>query len=90
MGESHGERSNGKTGGPGRGRTVDPFRVGTIPGVTVRGLRAQKRCPCPRLLNLDPFGLRGCGADRVKEGQSAMACEFTTWQAEHAFRKGNL
>ena len=38
-------------------RGFDPFRVGITTGDAIRGRRAQKACPCPRLLNFHPFGV---------------------------------
>jgi len=45
----------------------------------VRGRRAQKSCPCPRLLNFNPFGVafcflpRPCGVSHLLEGNLQIA-----------------
>jgi hypothetical protein len=36
----------------------DPFRVGKLAWRVIRGRRAQNPRPCPRLLNLNPFGVQ--------------------------------
>jgi hypothetical protein len=45
-------------GGPKRAEPFDTSGVGEIICEATRGRRAQKACPCPRLLNLEPFGVR--------------------------------
>ena len=35
----------------------DPFGVGHLGWNAIRGQRAQTPCPCPRLLNFNPFGV---------------------------------
>jgi len=37
---------------------IRPLQGRTDRWVSIRGRRAQKACPCPRLLNLNPFGVR--------------------------------
>ena len=44
--------------GPAEGERFDPFRVGELSWYLIRGRRAQNPRPCPRLLNLNPFGVR--------------------------------
>ena len=36
----------------------DPLRVGKLGYDAIRGRRAQKPCPCPRLLTFHPFGVQ--------------------------------
>ena len=48
-----------------------PFRVGKMGSDAIRGRRAQKACPSPRLLNGNPFGVpmaAGTEANRTVGG----------------------
>jgi hypothetical protein len=56
---THGQLSPVPDERPGAGRTerFDPFRVGKLGWDVIRGRRAQRPCPCPRLLIFNPFGV---------------------------------
>ena len=43
--------------GPAGAELFDPSRVGMMASDAIRGRRAQKAYPCPRLFNTNPFGV---------------------------------
>ena len=50
-------QASGDPGGARRLTDSTPCGVGGIDRDAIRGRRAQKACPCPRLLNVNPFGV---------------------------------
>ena len=55
--ETHGNGASKEAPRPWRGRTVGPLQGPRDYWGANRGRRAQKACPCPRLLSCNPFGV---------------------------------
>jgi hypothetical protein len=53
----------------------DPCRVGRMGSDAIRGWRAQKACPCPRLLKVNPFGVRTASGIEANRMSRATAFE---------------